>query len=119
MNNLDQIHQTQLWTAQLLERGLSESVQGSTFIIDYYRHRRVDICWNLRLDLVGYPTSVRSNLTLCRRSNWIGNLAWAEALEWTGKDEFNSQELKPWTVNGKQAGRYKSSKGFTYATVKG
>lgn len=51
--------------------------------------------------------------------NWVGNLKWAEALEWTGSKEFFGKELKEWTVNGKRAGMTKSSGAFTFATVDG
>lgn len=32
--------------------------------------------------------------------NWMGNLAWTLALEWSGKDEFNLAEAKDFVVDG-------------------
>ncbi|KAJ7186427.1 serine carboxypeptidase [Mycena filopes] len=49
--------------------------------------------------------------------NWIGNEAWTLALEWTGKAEFGAQALREWTVDGKTAGRTRSARGLTFATV--
>ncbi|KAF8148174.1 serine carboxypeptidase [Mycena galopus ATCC 62051] len=51
--------------------------------------------------------------------NWIGNEAWTLALEWSGRSEFAAQPLREWTVNGKRAGKTRSAKGFTFATVDG
>ena len=52
-------------------------------------------------------------------SNHVGNYRWTSALEWTGHDAFNSEELRNWTVDGHVAGVTKSAKGLTYATVLG
>lgn len=52
-------------------------------------------------------------------SNHVGNYRWTSALEWTGHDAFNSEELRDWTVDGHVAGVTKSAKGLTYATVLG
>ncbi|KAJ7025527.1 serine carboxypeptidase [Mycena alexandri] len=49
--------------------------------------------------------------------NWVGNEAWTLALEWTGHAEFSSQPLREWTVDGKRAGKTRSAKGLTFATV--
>lgn len=51
--------------------------------------------------------------------NWVGNQAWTLALEWSGQAEFASQPLREWTVDGKRAGKTRSAKGFTFATVDG
>lgn len=51
--------------------------------------------------------------------NWIGNKKWTESFEWTGKKAFVQQQLRPWMVNGKQAGITRAAKGLTYATVHG
>jgi len=51
--------------------------------------------------------------------NWIGNLKWTEKLEWTGQKAYNAQELKPWFVNGTEAGLTRTAKGLTYATIHG
>jgi len=49
--------------------------------------------------------------------NWLGNEAWTLALEWSGQEEFSSQPLREWTVDGKRAGRTRYAKGLTFATV--
>ncbi|KAK7017662.1 carboxypeptidase [Favolaschia claudopus] len=49
--------------------------------------------------------------------NWLGNEAWTLALEWSGHEEFSAQPLKDWVVDGKRAGKTRSAKGFTFATV--
>ncbi|KAJ6545162.1 serine carboxypeptidase [Mycena capillaripes] len=49
--------------------------------------------------------------------NWLGNEAWTLALEWSGHAEFSSQPLREWNVDSKRAGRTRSAKGFTFATV--
>ncbi|KAL2312646.1 Carboxypeptidase Y [Schizosaccharomyces pombe] len=46
--------------------------------------------------------------------NYMGNEAWTDALEWAGQREFYEAELKPWSPNGKEAGRGKSFKNFGY-----
>lgn len=53
--------------------------------------------------------------------NWVGNERWSKALEWSGQEEFASQELREWTVGGVKAGVTRSAKGglFTFATVEG
>ncbi|KAJ7659263.1 serine carboxypeptidase [Mycena polygramma] len=49
--------------------------------------------------------------------NWVGNEAWTLALEWSGHEEFNSQPLREWTVDGERAGKARNARGFTFATV--
>ncbi|KAJ7804149.1 Alpha/Beta hydrolase protein [Mycena olivaceomarginata] len=51
--------------------------------------------------------------------NWIGNEAWTLALEWSGHAEFAAQPLREWTIDGKRAGRTRSARTFTFATVDG
>ncbi|KII86255.1 hypothetical protein PLICRDRAFT_43837 [Plicaturopsis crispa FD-325 SS-3] len=51
--------------------------------------------------------------------NWVGNEAWTTALEWSGHDEFAAQELRDWKVGGQTAGRTRSAKGLTFATIDG
>lgn len=40
--------------------------------------------------------------------NHIGNQAWLESLEWSGKEGFNAEKLSDWRVDHKVAGSYKS-----------
>ncbi|POS87032.1 hypothetical protein EPUL_000587, partial [Erysiphe pulchra] len=50
--------------------------------------------------------------------NWLGNKAWAEALEWNGKEMFNKAESKDIELgNGSKYGKIKSSGNFTFLQV--
>ncbi|KAF9042308.1 serine carboxypeptidase [Panaeolus papilionaceus] len=51
--------------------------------------------------------------------NHIGNERWTLALEWTRHDEFASQPLRDWLVDGKVAGKTRSVKDFSYVTIDG
>ncbi|KAF9262351.1 serine carboxypeptidase [Marasmius fiardii PR-910] len=51
--------------------------------------------------------------------NWIGNERWTLELEWSGREKFKKQELREWFVDGKVAGKTRSSGKFTFATVDG
>lgn len=51
--------------------------------------------------------------------NWISNGRWTLALDWSGKTRFASQELREWEVDGAVAGKTRSAKGLTFATVDG
>ncbi|RDX49394.1 serine carboxypeptidase [Lentinus brumalis] len=51
--------------------------------------------------------------------NWIGNERMTLALEWTKQEEFRSQPLTEWTVDGQVAGVTRSGGGLTYATISG
>ncbi|KAL2260509.1 hypothetical protein VTK26DRAFT_5453 [Humicola hyalothermophila] len=51
--------------------------------------------------------------------NWLGNQAWTEALEWSGKKDFNSAELEDLTLPGadKEYGKVKASGNFTFMRI--
>lgn len=50
--------------------------------------------------------------------NWLGNLAWSNALEWEFSQEFSYQKLQPWiSLAGEQAGEVKSYGNFTFLRV--
>ncbi|EPQ61291.1 serine carboxypeptidase [Gloeophyllum trabeum ATCC 11539] len=51
--------------------------------------------------------------------NWVGNERWSRELEWSGRSEFAGQPLRDWKVDGKVAGKTRSAKGFTFATIEG
>ncbi|EIN13162.1 serine carboxypeptidase [Punctularia strigosozonata HHB-11173 SS5] len=51
--------------------------------------------------------------------NWVGNERWTLELEWTGQEEFAGLELREWEVNGTAAGKTRSARGLTFATVDG
>ena len=52
-------------------------------------------------------------------ANHIGNERFTLDLEWSGQVDFVKQPLRDWFVDGKVAGRTRSSHGFTYASVYG
>ena len=41
------------------------------------------------------------------------------ALDWSGKESFNSEPLRAWSVDGKVAGETKSVDGLTWLTIDG
>ncbi|KAJ7288117.1 Alpha/Beta hydrolase protein [Mycena rebaudengoi] len=41
--------------------------------------------------------------------NWIGNERWTLALEWSGQGAFVADPLREWTVDGRRAGKTRSS----------
>ena len=47
----------------------------------------------------------------------MGNLAWVTALEWSGKDAFNTAPEQDWMVAGKKAGSYRTAGGLTFQKV--
>jgi len=49
--------------------------------------------------------------------NHVGNEAWTLDLEWSGHDEFSTQALREWKVDGKTAGSTRSAQGLTFATI--
>ncbi|CAO3645027.1 unnamed protein product [Cunninghamella echinulata] len=49
--------------------------------------------------------------------SWYGNYAWAEKLEFDGKDEYRQQSMQPWTINGKKVGEFQSGGGLTFVRV--
>jgi carboxypeptidase C (cathepsin A) len=51
--------------------------------------------------------------------NHVGNEAWTLNLEWSGHDEFSTQSLREWKVDGKPAGMTRSAQGLTFATIEG
>jgi carboxypeptidase C (cathepsin A) len=50
---------------------------------------------------------------------WVGIEHWTRELEWSGHSAFAGEELRPWVVDGAEAGVYRSHGPFTFATVKG
>jgi cathepsin A (carboxypeptidase C) len=53
--------------------------------------------------------------------NWLGNQAWAEALEWKGKKSYNAADLKKLRLggedDGKEYGKVKTSGNFTFMQI--
>ncbi|KAJ7612594.1 serine carboxypeptidase [Roridomyces roridus] len=55
--------------------------------------------------------------------NWVGNERWTLALEWSGREAFNKEALRPWAVGGNftgdkgRAGLVRSAKGLTFMTI--
>ncbi|KAH9896619.1 serine carboxypeptidase [Cubamyces lactineus] len=51
--------------------------------------------------------------------NWIGNERMTLELEWTKQEEYKSQPLRSWVVDGNVAGKTRSGGGLTFATIAG
>lgn len=49
--------------------------------------------------------------------NWLGQVAWTEALQWSGAANYKAANMHPWTVNGQGAGEAKSANGLTFLRV--
>lgn len=49
--------------------------------------------------------------------NDLGQEIWTKALVWSGQAEFNSAEVKAWSVDGKVAGSVRAAGAFTHVTV--
>merc|ERR1712100_627301 len=49
--------------------------------------------------------------------NWLGNKHWTLKLDWPHNDAFNKAEDKPYLVNSKEAGRLRTSNGFSFMQV--
>ena len=51
--------------------------------------------------------------------NWLGNYRWVNSLPWVGAEAWATSELKPWFVDGSQAGEVRQVKGLTFVKVAG
>ncbi|EGW35321.1 uncharacterized protein SPAPADRAFT_48326 [Spathaspora passalidarum NRRL Y-27907] len=52
--------------------------------------------------------------------NWVGNFAWVNELDYSGKEKFSSKPLQKWYpqgVDGKAAGEVKNHKHFTFLRI--
>lgn len=49
--------------------------------------------------------------------NWLGNHAAANAVKFDGHDEFKGKPLKPYTVDGKERGTFKTVDNFSFLRV--
>jgi len=51
--------------------------------------------------------------------NWLGNLAWTDALEWPGQKDYAKKALKPFKLSddGSKVGMVKSSGNFTFIQI--
>jgi len=49
--------------------------------------------------------------------NWLGNKAWAEKLEWAGKDAYGKKKLEPFTLDDKEVGQMKHSGNFSFVRI--
>ncbi|CDO73952.1 hypothetical protein BN946_scf185016.g109 [Trametes cinnabarina] len=96
----------QLYIAALLEHGVRALVYvGATdFICNWVTHFEA-LVFDIRSDMVSYDQ--------------IGNERMTLALDWTNKDEYRSQPLRPWFVDGDLAGMTRSGGGLTFATIAG
>lgn len=51
--------------------------------------------------------------------NWYGGLGAANAVSWSGKAAFAAKALTSYTVNGAQAGTFKTLNNFSFARIFG
>ncbi|KAF5313213.1 hypothetical protein D9619_003668 [Psilocybe cf. subviscida] len=51
--------------------------------------------------------------------NHVGNKAWIDELEWSGRDDFARQPTHEWLVDGKAAGVTKGAHGLTFTIIDG
>ncbi|KAJ2157796.1 hypothetical protein GGF46_004240, partial [Coemansia sp. RSA 552] len=51
--------------------------------------------------------------------NWYGNKAWAEALEWSGHQQFASTRDEKWVVDGQSVGEARTHNNFSFLRVFG
>ncbi|ORX52752.1 peptidase S10, serine carboxypeptidase, partial [Hesseltinella vesiculosa] len=51
------------------------------------------------------------------RANWYGCLGWTQALQFDGRDAYQASALRPWIVDGAEAGQTKSGGGLTFVRV--
>ena len=49
--------------------------------------------------------------------NWLGNQAWAKAMEWPGKDAFNKAKMAPFGPAAQPAGELWSASNFSFLRV--
>jgi cathepsin A (carboxypeptidase C) len=49
--------------------------------------------------------------------NWLGNKKWTLAMDWPHKVSFNEAKDADWQVDGKAAGRLRTSNGFSFLQV--
>lgn len=50
--------------------------------------------------------------------NWYGGQKWVTDLEWPGQSAFHAAKNTTWTVDGEEAGSYKSAQGLTFLRIK-
>lgn len=51
--------------------------------------------------------------------NWLENERWTLKMQWTGHDDYVAQPLRDWYVDGRVAGKVRSSGNFTFARIHG
>ncbi|CAK4525358.1 unnamed protein product [Aphanomyces euteiches] len=50
-------------------------------------------------------------------ANWVGNHAWTNELEWSGKKAFNAAQNVPFNVDGNEAGSLQAANNFAFLRV--
>ncbi|KIY65085.1 serine carboxypeptidase [Cylindrobasidium torrendii FP15055 ss-10] len=51
--------------------------------------------------------------------NWVGNLRFVDAMEWSGQQDFLEAPMDEWAIDGERIGLLKTSGNLTYLTVEG
>ncbi|KAI8340056.1 Alpha/Beta hydrolase protein [Chlamydoabsidia padenii] len=49
--------------------------------------------------------------------SWYGNYAWTDVLQFKGQDDYRSQVMEPWLVDGIEAGQMKTGGNLTFIRV--
>jgi carboxypeptidase C (cathepsin A) len=65
---------------------------------------------DLDLDFTGYINADADLFSVVSRSNWMGNLAWVEELQWAGKDTFNNSTIPFVLPDGRLGGDGRTAK---------
>lgn len=87
---------------------------GSRFVSDFMRPYQTYVA-DLLDDGIPVLIYVGDKDLVC---DWLGNLAWVNKLNYTGHDQFEKTEFKPWyTADGKLAGEVKNHDHFTYLRI--
>lgn len=107
----DVLHPTADYVASLLERGVRVLIYVVSDFTYYYQLSSAVIRLQFSVHL--------SQGTYDWICNHVGNERWTVALDWSGKNEFSNTDLRDWMVGGKSAGKTRSAKGFTFATITG
>lgn len=77
----------------------------------------------IRLNDLGSDPHVLVLVVLCHAGdldlicNWLGNRRWVDALDWAGSDAWSQAKDLEWGVQGKAAGKVKTTGPLTFVQV--
>ena len=70
--------------------------------------------FNFNTPSIHTPSPISRQDYIC---NWLGNQAWAQAMNWTHQADFVKAPANNWTVAGTAAGTLQTSNGFSFLRV--